>query len=103
MLFKLTAGRLAPAHPPLAHSNFASRVDGKFAYARELQMLSEMKMKIKIKTVSEMGDRRWEAVRLRLRLAPSDLPPPIHFTASRGFGLPLTRGDPRLRKETPPG
>ena len=49
MLFKLTAGRLAPAHPPLAHSNFASRVDGKFAYARELQTSSEIKMKMKMK------------------------------------------------------
>ena len=56
MLFELTEGRLAPAHPPLAHSNFASRVDGKFAYARELRMSSEikMKMKIKIKRVLEM-------------------------------------------------
>jgi hypothetical protein len=62
MLFKLTAGRLAPAHPPLAHSNFASRVDGKFAYARELQTSSEIKMKMKIKTVSMVEDRRWVAV-----------------------------------------
>ena len=41
------------------------------------------------------------------RLVPSDLPPPIHVTASRGFELPLARGDSRLRlrlrKETPPG
>ncbi len=67
MLFKLTAGRLAPAHPPLAHSNFASRVDGKFAYARELQTSSEIKMKIKIKTVSEMESAVYDYVYERKR------------------------------------
>ena len=35
--------------------------------------------------------------RLRLRLAPSDLPPPIPATASGDLGYPLARGDSRLR------
>jgi len=35
---------------------------------------------------------------LRLGLAPSDLPPPILISASGDCGLPLTRGDSRLRK-----
>ena len=48
MLFELTEGHLAPAHPPLAHSIFASRLGRRFAHARELRMLFEIRIRMRM-------------------------------------------------------
>jgi hypothetical protein len=49
----------------------------------------------------KVNDGWWKAGggKGRLRLAPSDLTPPVPATASGDLGYPLVRGDSRLRDD----